>query len=250
MEPQTLHYGDTVIPYTVARRSEVNGKIAIHVHPDGKVEVDAPDSASPDQIRAAVRKRARWVCDHIEKISERKRDLLPRQYVSGESHFYQGRRYVLKVILQSAVEKQAGMRPHVKLIGGQLRVVTSDKDAEAVKKLLRAWYREHARTRFERRLAELSASIPWVKKSRLPAIKLMEMKKHWGSCSPSGSIVLNPHLVKAPRACIDYVICHELCHLKEHNHSKRYWSLMDRFYPNWPKAKRRLDDMAEVLLNV
>ena len=90
--------------------------------------------------------------------------------------------------------------------------------------------------------------LPWIH-GQLPPVKLLTMKKHWGSCSPSGSIVLNPHLVKAPRNCIDYVILHELCHLKEHNHSPQFWRLMDRVLPNWQKVKRELDDKAEILLN-
>jgi predicted metal-dependent hydrolase len=249
MGPQTLHYGHTAIPYKVSIRAEVTGKVAIHVHPDGTVQVDAPQNASPEKIRAAVRKRARWLTGHVEKIRERQRDLQPRHYISGESHFYLGRRYVLKVIPLKVAERRAGVKPSVKLIGGQLRVTTEDKGATAVRKLLRDWYRQHARAHFERRLEALAALTPWVKKRQFPPVKLLEMKKHWGSCSPAGSIVLNPHLVKAPRQCIDYVILHELCHLKEHNHSEKFWRLIGKVSPEWKQRKKRLDDMAEGLLN-
>jgi len=75
------------------------------------------------------------------------------------------------------------------------------------------------------------------------------MKTQWGSCSPTGAILLNPHLVKAPRECIDYVISHELCHLKEHNHSPRYYRLLSKIMPRWEVVKARLDGMAELLLN-
>lgn len=249
MGPQTLRYGDSAIPYKVLRRHEVSGKIAIHVHPDGTVEVDAPEGASPEHIRTAVRKRARWLTTHVENIRERQRDVLPRRYVSGESHYYLGRRYVLKVILLNASEIDSGMKPSVKLKGGQLQVRTKNRDQETVKKLLNEWYRMHARANFERRLAVLIDRTPWVRKN-IPPIKLITMKKNWGSCSPSGSIVLNPHLVKAPRGCIDYVLLHELCHLKEHNHSKHFFRLMDRVCDGWVDTKRRLDDRSEIYLNV
>ena len=75
------------------------------------------------------------------------------------------------------------------------------------------------------------------------------MQKQWGSCSPAGVILLNPHLVKAPRDCIDYVISHELCHLREHNHSPRYYRLLAKIIPSWEAMKARLDGMAELLLN-
>ncbi len=249
MGPQTLRYGDTAIPYEVSIRSELTGTVAIHVYPGGTVQVDAPQNTSPETIRSAVRKRARWLAGHVEKIRERQQDLQPRLYISGECHFYLGRRYVLKVIPLKAAERRAGVKPSVKLKGGQLRVTKADKDAAVVKRLLRDWYRDHARAHFERRLVALTALMPWVKKRQLPPVKLLEMKKHWGSCSPSGSVVLNPHLVKASRQCIDYVIVHELCHLKEHNHSEKYWRLLAKVLPEWKQRKERLDEMAEVLLN-
>jgi len=72
------------------------------------------------------------------------------------------------------------------------------------------------------------------------------MKKQWGSCSPQGTILLNPYLIKAPRECIDYVVLHELCHLKEHNHSPRYYRLLSQLMPDWEPVKARLDRMAEL----
>jgi hypothetical protein len=75
------------------------------------------------------------------------------------------------------------------------------------------------------------------------------MQKQWGSCSPQGHILLNPHLVKAPRECIDYVIIHELCHLKEHNHSPEFYRLLCLQMPDWKQVKAKLDGMAELLLN-
>jgi len=250
MAGQTLHYGESSVAYTISRRAQVMGKVAIHVQPNGAVQVDAPEGASAADIRAAVRKRARWVMGHVEKVRERNRDLQPRKYISGECHYYLGRRYMLKVIPMKAAERRAGVEPSVKLIGGQLRVLTLERDADVVKRLLREWYREHAQKHFERRLDELVLTTPWVKKKQLPGLKLREMKRHWGSCSPAGTIVLNPHLVKAPRECIDYVIVHELCHLKEHNHSKKYWALLGRVLPEWQERKRRIDSMAELMLNI
>ncbi len=77
----------------------------------------------------------------------------------------------------------------------------------------------------------------------------MAMKKQWGSCSTRGSLMLNPHLVKAPKECIDYVILHELCHIAEHNHSDRFWRLLTQVMPHWKEVKAKLDEMAELYLN-
>src|SRR5690606_33372808 len=76
-----------------------------------------------------------------------------------------------------------------------------------------------------------------------PPMRILTMQTQWGSCSPNGRITLNPHLVKAPRECIDYVILHELCHIAEHNHSERFYRLMNQVMPKWEKTKERLDGM-------
>ena len=75
------------------------------------------------------------------------------------------------------------------------------------------------------------------------------MNRQWGSCSPSGILSLNPHLVKAPLTCIHYVLTHELCHLKHHNHSQHFYRRLARQMPQWRAVKRRLDKMAERLLS-
>ncbi len=75
------------------------------------------------------------------------------------------------------------------------------------------------------------------------------MRTQWGNCSPSGVLTLNPHLVKAPTICIDYVILHELCNLVEYNHSERFYQLLNQVMPDWSKIKNQLDMMANKLIN-
>lgn len=239
-------YGEDEFQYEVIylppRKKQTKHKIAIHIHPNGVVQVDAPEGAEQTEIRQAVSKRARWVVKHLADIWERQREVLPRRYVSGESHFYLGRRYMLKVHFAPK------LTPKVKLLRGRLNVGTPDKSTEAVKQLLWNWYRAHAQTFFQRRLDVLGSQISWVRKAP-PEIRLLTMKRQWGSCSPSGNIVLNPHLVKAPRDCVDYVILHEFCHLQEHNHSPQFYRLLAQLQPEWQFVKAKLDNMSEILLN-
>lgn len=100
---------------------------------------------------------------------------------------------------------------------------------------------------FQRRLTHVEERLLWLKER--PDWRLLEMKTQRGSCSPRGDVLLNPHLVKAPTECIDYVILHELCHLKEHNHSQRFHDLLRYAMPRWEAVKHRLDGMSEMLLN-
>ena len=242
MVEQTLHYGELRIPYKVFFILGKSSKLAIHVHADGSVQVDASPETPLVEIKRAVSRRARWLHVHIEQAKHRRTHLLPREYVSGESHFYLGRRYVLKV------RESHRESPSVRLWCGRLEVVTKARGTDAVRPLLWRWYRSHAQSVFERRLAVLAEELSWLK--ALPSWRLLTMKRQWGSCSPSGVLILNPHLVKAPARCIDYVLLHELCHLRHHNHSPSFYRLLSRQMPDWEIVKRRLDDMAELLLNI
>ncbi|MEZ5551542.1 MAG: SprT family zinc-dependent metalloprotease [Pseudomonadales bacterium] len=234
-------YGGNSIAYEICHTPERSGKIAIHVHPDASVQVDAPEGEDEDRIYRAVLKRARWIISRVEQARCQRAHVLPRTYVSGESHFYLGKRYQLKV----ADSNGAGAQ--VRMLRGRIFVETPAHDANAVKRALGKWYRTRAEVVFERRLDAIADRVSWLKDK--PPVRLLSMRRQWGSCSPNGTVILNPHLVKAPRECVDYVITHELCHLKEHNHSKRYYRLLREIMPGWEPVKARLDGMAEMILN-
>jgi predicted metal-dependent hydrolase len=238
---QTLHYGDTRIAYRVLFLLERRQRIAIHVHPDGSVQVDAPVQTALAEIKQAVGRRAHWLAGQLERVKQLNGQVLPREYVSGESHLYLGRRYLLKV------RQNNRESPAVKLRCGQLQVTCGRGDHETVKSLLWQWYRSHAAKLFDKRLDNLCRELSWTE--RKPPWKLLRMKKQWGSCSPKGVLSLNPHLVKAPTDCIDYVLLHELCHLKHHNHGTAFYRLLRSQMPNWESVKSRLDGMAAALLN-
>lgn len=235
-----LSYGDRQFFYTITKSPLIAKKIVIHVHPDGVIEVEAPETNSFIDIYAAVQKRARWISEQIDKIHKIKKYVLPREYISGETHFYLGRRYCLKVIHNR--EMQQG----VKLHAGRIELITKIYDPVVIRNKLKKWYIQKSEIYFQKRLLEICEHIPWIEEA--PSFKLVKMKKQWGSCSPDNIIHLNPWLIKAPSDCIDYVITHELCHLKERNHGKKYYELLSKAYPNWQFVKQKLDNMAELIL--
>ena len=171
-------------------------------------------------------KRARWIWQSLQDFAKQQDYVLPKRYISGETQFYLGRRYVLKVLINSETE------PSVKLSRSQLKVTLPQSDAQLdteeraalVKSLIDKWYQNKAKLISRDRLKALIHKASWVENS--PSFKLMVMKKQWGSFSTKGNLILNPHLVKASKECIDYVILHELCHIAEYNHSERFWRLL------------------------
>ncbi len=237
----SIQYGDTSINFSIEPRATDTPKVLIKVHPDCRVVAHAPPRASHDEILQAVKKRARWVCKQMHYFDKQRENILPRRYVSGESHFYLGRRHLLKV------KAAANCVPKVKLLQGVLEVWAHKTKPEQTKSMLFDWYRVRARDVFDRRLEEVVSKTLWVNDK--PSIRLFSMQTQWGSCSPKGQLTLNPHLVKAPRDCIDYVLLHELCHIAEHNHSERFYRLMKQVMPHWEKVKERLDGMAYFYLN-
>ncbi|WP_340161311.1 SprT family zinc-dependent metalloprotease [uncultured Hoeflea sp.] len=236
-----LRYGDEVLAYSIKANPSRSERVKINVHHDGAIEVEVPASATDAEIAKAVQKRARWVHEHVVSARSRFAHVLPRDYVSGEQVLYLGRRYSLKVIPVGHRERS------VKLKRGLLEVRHHHTSRDAVRARVRAWYRMRARDYFASRLAAVAAGLPWPQK--VPSFRLKEMSSRWGTCAAGGTVTLNPFLIRAPRECIDYVIAHELCHLREHNHSPEFFRLLSRAMPNWEPVKRQLDDMAEVLLN-
>lgn len=240
-QQHVIMYGDEHIRFTREPRRLAISRVLIRVHPDCRVVVSAPKSASDEEMLNAVKKRARWIWQQLQTFSKQQEHVFPRCYMSGESHFYLGRRYVLKVVEDDKSVQQ------VRLWRGKIEVTIRKKSPEKVKELLQVWYRDHAREVFSRRLEILLPQALWMRAR--PPVRLLAMQTQWGSCSPQGRLTLNPHLVKAPKECIDYVLLHELCHIAEHNHSKRFYRLMNQVMPGWEPVKARLDGMADIFLN-
>ncbi|EJB8506207.1 M48 family metallopeptidase [Vibrio parahaemolyticus] len=246
-EEYSFVYGDEAVTYEVVRKAHLEGKkrkITIKIHPNCDVIISAPEDADRSDIHEAVMRRAKWIYDALKEFRGHLEYVQPKNYVSGEMQFYLGRRYVLKIV------EDAEALPTVKMTRGKLLVTltrfNNDKTA-MVKALVRNWYKVRAERIFDERLSELLPQATWV--TGIPSFRVLPMSKQWGSCSAKGNLMLNPHLIKAPKECIDYVILHELCHIAEHNHSDRFWRLLTSVMPNWKEVKSRLDGMAELYLN-
>jgi len=230
-ERHIIQFGRERVEVSLAFSDRKNLKIT--VHPDRTVSVESPLGKTLSEVLERVHKRAPWIIkqrDYFERFQPLQP---PRRYVSGETHLYLGRQYRLKV--------RSNDESMVKLVGGYLNVYMREPlNAQRVEELLREWYLEHAKAMIERRLFICYESM----KRRgipFPTIRIRRMQKRWGSYSSTGTITLNTELVKAPVHCIDYVIVHELCHLKHREHGKQFYSLLTRCMPDWEKRKARLE---------
>lgn len=226
----SIEYGSVVMEYTVEYRDRKT--LGICVHPDGSVDIKAPMETPLEQIRKHVHRRAPWICKQQRYFSSFDIHTPERKYVSGESHLYLGRQYMLRIVDSE--------RNEVHYKGNILEVECRHR--EDARHLLIAWYRKRAEIKFNEYAGPLVArfSRHQVKPS---GIKLKEMETRWGSCTASGQILLNPKLIGASRICIEYVILHELCHLVHRNHTKAFYELLSQEMPDWKKWKMKLERM-------
>lgn len=226
-----IDFGTRKIVYKLHRQKRK--RLRIVVAPELTVDVFAPEAADEEQIHAALIKKAPWIIRKLDALETHHPLPAPKRYISGETLVYLGRQYRLKV--------EQGFRKPAKLVGRYLWVWVEDKkDTQGVRKAVDSWYRKRADETLGRHM-ERCYAIAFRHGVPEPVLVIRTMLRRWGSCSPKGRITLNLNLVKAPVHCIEYVIMHELCHLKYHNHSSSFYSLLTRCMPDWRRRKAILD---------
>lgn len=225
-----IEYGRETIRYEV-RFLPTRRTLGIEVHPDQRVVIRAPVGCTEDVIADRVRKRASWISRQIADFRRYSPRTPQRQYVSGETHLYLGRQYRLKV--------GAGETASVRMTRGQLVVTMPGiPDPERVKTMLHRWYLDHAWRVFSEVLDQCLIRF---KGHPRPRLIVRAMQSRWGSLSQAGSMTLNANLVRAPRACIEYVVTHELCHLRHRDHDASFFKLLGRVMPDWEQRKQKLE---------
>ena len=210
--------------------------IYISVHPpDGRVKISAPQYMDTDTIRLFAISKLSWIRKQQKKFINQERQP-EREYVSGESHYFLGQRYLLNVIYTNKRKQGVEIR-NKKYIDLYVRENTPK------------YLRERAMTEWYRR--ELKKLIPTIIAKWEPIIGVevnefgvKKMKTRWGSCNPKAKrIWLNLELVKKSPTCIEYVVVHEMTHLLERKHNERFIAYMDKFLPNWRAIKEELNGL-------
>ena len=203
--------------------------ITLKVRPNGEAILTTPKAASDEHIKFIIQKRAKWIAKKRTFFASFKTP--KKEYVSGEDFRYLGRSYRLKVV-QSKEER-------VKLQRGYLELFVKDKsDIKRKENLIYEWYYEKATLYFFNILQEFNKIV----KQDIKSVKIRQMKTRWGSCNPYKSYInLNIELIKKPRACIEYVVFHELVHLLYPDHSKKFYDYLTLYMPDWQKRKEILE---------
>jgi hypothetical protein len=207
--------------------------LEIAVHPDRTVVVKAPLGIDHEAIRTRVARRGGWIIRQRDFFRQFDPRTPARRYVGGETHIYLGRHYRLRI--------SSGNDDAIRMIRGYFEIeVKGDISSEKVKLLLDGWYRDKAAGRFRE---SFNRCWPHFEKLCLakPELLIKRMRTRWGSLSANGRLTLNIDLILAPRECIDYVIVHELSHLRYADHGPKFYRFLDNVMPDWEKRKRKLE---------
>lgn len=214
----------------VVKKNIKNIHLAVYP-PDARIRISAPLSYNDETIRLFAVSKWSWIKSNIEVIKSQTR-IPPREFISGESHYLFGKRYMLKVI--------NGTKSSIDIEGVNKIVMTVRENAtkDSKKKLMESWYRKQL-------FAKLNLLVPeWEEKTGLNinSWQIKKMKTRWGSCNTNKkSIYFNLELAKKQIQEIEYVILHELSHLIEKTHNQRFVSHIEAYMPNWQLYRKELN---------
>lgn len=227
---ETIQLGE--ISIAVTRKDIKNVHLTVHP-PDGRVTLAAPSNTRLEVARAYAISKLGWIREQQIKLEAQARET-PRQFVDRESHYVWGRRYLMTV-------EYKDVKPTVVLSNKQINlIVRPDSSLQKRAEVMHAWHKSLLHEVVPQLIQKWESKL----NIRISGYFLQRMKTKWGSCNHVvGNIRLNTELVKKPKDLLEYVIIHEMVHLIEPTHGKRFVSILDEYYPSWREARAELNEL-------
>ena len=231
ISPEILKIANVQID--VVRKNIKNMHLAVYP-PHGRIRLAVPENTDEEILRLFAISKLGWIKKHVKNFKEQARET-KRYYVSGESHFFQGKRYILEVHEDKGYSKVS--------VNGTKKInfkVPTGATTEDKARIMKEWYRK-----------QLKIQIPPLiqKWEKVVGVQVndwgvKQMKTKWGACNIEAKrIWLNLELAKKPPICLEYILVHELVHLHEKNHNERFIALMNQFMPKWRLHRNELNSL-------
>lgn len=229
----SIHFGTTQIKYDIIY-SHKRKNATLAVFPLKQVEITVPENLEREHIQNLVRKKGGWIVKQILWFDEIAQIDSTKEYVNGETFLYLGRQYRLKIIKHNG-------KAQAKLIGKYLTVTQPEKTAKSkIKKIIKAaiwqWYRQQASKKIEESIKYYSTKLGIEEQKFI----IKNQYKRWGSCTSKNSLNFNFRIVMAPVSLLNYIVAHELCHVKIKDHSPQLWKLLRSIMPDYEQRKEQL----------
>lgn len=236
MSTETITIEASNIEIEVIRKDIKNMHLAVYP-PTGRIRLAAPIKTDSEVMRLFAISKIGWIKKHIKNFKEQPREA-PKEYVSGESHYFLGKRYLLQVI-QHTGSNTVKVKGHKTI---QL-LVKPNTTTESKANLIKEWYRQE----LKKQLPELIAKWEKVIGVKCNDWGVKHMRTKWGACNVDEKrIWLNLELAKKPLICLEYIVVHELVHLLERNHNEKFVAYMNTFMPKWKHHREELNKLPVV----
>lgn len=209
--------------------------VSISIEPDQTVLVKAPMQRSYDEIQAIVEKKAGWIVKKRKELAKYQTQKEPGELMDGRQLWYQGKAYELQIFTK-ADRKEGASDTSVELAEGKISVYTEQGQEEEARQLLILWYYEKAGLRIYQRVKYYNSYLG----ESINRICIKDQKSRWGSCSGKRNLNFNWRIIMAPPEIADYVVVHEMCHLKHMNHSPEFWEEVAGILPDYKERRQWL----------
>ena len=235
MKSMSFEYDTEKIEFAVVKSRRKSLSIAIQ--PDGNLLVKAPFFVPDGEILKWVKTKTGWIIRQRAIILEQQELNPPKKYVTGEKFWYLGQEYDLEVRISTG---RSGM---VGIVEDKIVLFSKSGDGAEVQKILADWYVKQAKAVIPKRVRFWAERMG----ESYGNITVKNQKKRWGSCSSARNLNFNRRLIMAPEAVVDYVVVHELCHLRHMNHSKEFWDEVEKILPDYKIHKKWLEKNGALL---
>ena len=238
-----VQYEDKEIEYTLTKSKRKT--VGIKITNNGEVKVSAPLRASNKAIEDIVYKKAKWIVEKLKAARENQNKVKKKELINGATISLLGKEYELRVeevLIRGASVKFDGSVFNIRLN----KDLNYEGKQQFIKEVLTLWMRKKAKEVFEGRTKYYANELKLFPKR----ITIKDQKTLWGSCSSKDNINFNWRLIMSPIEILDYVVVHELCHLKHRNHSKEYWDYVEETTPDYADRRKWLKDNGGALMNM
>ncbi len=211
------------IPYTLRRGDRKTG--SIYIERDGSITVIVPEALTDADIDVLIERKRKWIYTHLAEWEDLNAARVEREYVNGEGFLYLGGSYRLRLT--------SDQKAPLMLKNGYFLLRSDHKDARRADAAFRAFYREKGNVRIPGRVALYSARM-----AAAPGpIRIIDLKNRWASCSETGHLNFHWKCMMAPPKILDYIVVHELAHLRRPNHTEAFWNEVDKVMPDYRERK-------------
>lgn len=233
-----VKYKDTEIEVNVIYRKRKT--ITLKIEPKYNITLISPQEVPLKVLEDILIKKREWILQKLHEYKDKDYSDFDRLYQNGEKYYYLGEEYYLEII-QSQVQE-------VYIKGNKLIVKSKNTNSKSIKSILQWWYKRESQKIVSDRIQHCRKKSEIMNNLTPCAVKVKEQKKRWGTCTSNKDIYINSKISMARIESIDYIIIHEFCHLVHMNHSKEFYSLVERIIPDYKKEVKWLKENSYKLI--